>query len=78
MPDPSDCERNGLAIRFSLTVHFSPGLNPPAVLSKWSDAQEQLLGRLRDDHPDAEASARYNFLHESHEWILFGGSNPLS
>jgi internalin A len=36
----------------------------PELLPKWSDAQEQLLGRLRDDPPDAEASARYAFLHE--------------
>jgi internalin A len=36
----------------------------PELLSEWSDAQEQLLGRLRDDPPDAEAIARYAFLHE--------------
>jgi internalin A len=36
----------------------------PELLPKWSDAQEQLLGRLRDDPPDAEATARYAFLHE--------------
>ena len=36
----------------------------PELLPKWSDAQEQLLGRLRDDPPDAEANARYAFLHE--------------
>jgi internalin A len=36
----------------------------PELLSKWSDAQELLLGRLRDDPPDAEASARYAFFHE--------------
>jgi hypothetical protein len=36
----------------------------PELLPKWSGAQEQLLGRLRDDPPDAEASARYAFLHE--------------
>jgi|ERR1700722_8481550 len=29
-----------------------------------SDAQEQLLGRLRNDPPDAEATAQYTFLHE--------------
>jgi internalin A len=34
------------------------------LLPKWSDAQEQLLGRLHDDPPDAEASARYAFLHD--------------
>jgi internalin A len=36
----------------------------PELLPKWSDAQELLLGRLRDDPPDAEATARYAFLHE--------------
>jgi internalin A len=36
----------------------------PELLPEWSDAQEQLLGRLRDDPPDAEASAGYTFLHE--------------
>jgi internalin A len=36
----------------------------PELLPPWSDAQEQLLGRLRDDPPAAEAEARYAFLHE--------------
>jgi internalin A len=36
----------------------------PELLPEWSDAQEQLLGRLRDDPPDAEASACYAFLHD--------------
>jgi internalin A len=36
----------------------------PELLPKWSDVQELLLGRLRDDPPDAEASASYAFLHE--------------
>jgi len=36
----------------------------PELLSHWSDAQEQLLGRLRDDPPAAEAEAHYAFLHE--------------
>jgi internalin A len=36
----------------------------PELLPKWSDAQELLLGRLRDDPPDAAATARYVFLHE--------------
>ncbi len=36
----------------------------PELLPEWSDAQEQLLGRLRDDPPGAEASARYAFLHD--------------
>jgi internalin A len=36
----------------------------PELLPTWSDAQEQLLGRLRDDRPDATATARYAFLHE--------------
>jgi internalin A len=36
----------------------------PELLPEWSNAQEQLLGRLRDDPPDAEATARYAFLHE--------------
>jgi internalin A len=36
----------------------------PELLPQWSDAQEQLLGRLRDDPPDAEATAQYTFLHE--------------
>jgi len=29
----------------------------PDLLPEWADAQEQLLGRLRDDPPDAEATA---------------------
>jgi internalin A len=33
----------------------------PELLPTWSDAQEQLLGRLRDDPPDAETTARYAF-----------------
>jgi internalin A len=36
----------------------------PELLPTWSDAQKQLLGRLRDDPPDAEATAKYAFLHE--------------
>jgi internalin A len=36
----------------------------PELLPEWSDAQELLLGRLRDDPPEAEATARYAFLHE--------------
>jgi internalin A len=36
----------------------------PELLPEWSDAQELLLGRLRDDAPDAEATAKYVFLHE--------------
>jgi internalin A len=28
----------------------------PELLPEWSDAQEQLLGRLRDDPPQAEAT----------------------
>jgi internalin A len=36
----------------------------PELLPKWSAVQEQLLGRLRDDPPDAEASASYAFLHD--------------
>jgi internalin A len=36
----------------------------PELLPEWSDAQELLLGRLRDDPPDTEATARYAFLHE--------------
>lgn len=36
----------------------------PELLPEWSNAQEQLLGRLRDDPPDAQATARYAFLHE--------------
>jgi internalin A len=36
----------------------------PELLPPWSDAQEQLLGRLREDPPAAEAEARYAFLHE--------------
>jgi internalin A len=36
----------------------------PELLPKWSDAQQQLLGRLRNDPPDATANARYAFLHE--------------
>jgi internalin A len=36
----------------------------PELLPEWSGVQEQLLGRLRDDPPDAEASARYAFLHD--------------
>jgi len=36
----------------------------PELLPEWSDAQQQLLGRLRNDPPDATADARYAFLHE--------------
>jgi hypothetical protein len=36
----------------------------PELLPKWSEAQEQLLGRLRDDPPDSEPSARYAFLQD--------------
>jgi internalin A len=36
----------------------------PDLLPEWSDAQELLLGRLRDDPLDAEATASYAFLHE--------------
>jgi internalin A len=36
----------------------------PELLPEWSDAQELLFGRLRDDPPDAKATARYAFLHE--------------
>jgi internalin A len=36
----------------------------PELLPGWSDAQELLFGRLRDDPPDAEAIARYAFLHD--------------
>jgi internalin A len=36
----------------------------PELLPKWSDAQELLFGRLRDDPQDATATARYVFLHE--------------
>jgi internalin A len=40
------------------------GYIAPDLLPTWSDAQELLLGRLRDDPPDAEATASYAFLHE--------------
>jgi internalin A len=36
----------------------------PELLPEWSDTQEQLLGRLREDPPGAEATAHYPFLHE--------------
>jgi internalin A len=36
----------------------------PDLLPTWSNAQELLLGRLRDDPPDAEATAGYAFIHE--------------
>jgi internalin A len=36
----------------------------PELLPEWSEAQEQLLGRLRNDPPDAEATAQYTFFHE--------------
>jgi hypothetical protein len=36
----------------------------PELLPTWSDVQELLFGRLRDDPPDAEATARHAFLHE--------------
>jgi internalin A len=36
----------------------------PELLPPWSDAQEQLLGRLREDPPAAEAEGYYAFLHE--------------
>jgi internalin A len=44
--------------------HILGLLDATELLPEWSDAQEQLLGRLRDDPPDAEATARYVFLHE--------------
>jgi hypothetical protein len=37
----------------------------PELLPNWSDTQEQLLGRLRDDPPDAEATEQYTFVHAS-------------
>jgi internalin A len=36
----------------------------PELLPPWSDAQQQLLGRLREDPAAAEAKAHYAFLHE--------------
>ncbi len=36
----------------------------PELFPAWSDAQEQLLGRLSQDAPGAEVEARYRFLHE--------------
>jgi internalin A len=36
----------------------------PELLPARSDAQEQLLGRLRDEQPTSERSARYAFLHD--------------
>jgi len=36
----------------------------PELLPEWSGAQDQLLGRLREDSPTAEAEAHYAFLHE--------------
>ena len=36
----------------------------PELLPPWSGAQDQLLGRLREDPPAAEAEAHYPFLHE--------------
>jgi internalin A len=36
----------------------------PDLLSEWSDIQELLLGRLRDDPPATVAIASYTFLHD--------------
>jgi internalin A len=36
----------------------------PELLPEWAGAQEQLLGRLRDEPPTSERVARYPFLHE--------------
>jgi internalin A len=36
----------------------------PELLPEWSAAQEQLLGRLRDEPPISERNARYAFLHD--------------
>jgi internalin A len=36
----------------------------PELLPEWAGAQEQLLGRLRDEPPTSECIARYPFLHE--------------
>ena len=36
----------------------------PELLPEWASAQEQLLGRLRDEPPTSERSARYAFLHD--------------
>jgi internalin A len=36
----------------------------PELLPEWAGAQEQLLGRLRDEPPTSERSARYPFLHD--------------
>jgi len=36
----------------------------PELLPEWSGAQDQLLGRLREDPPAAEDEAQYAFLHE--------------
>jgi internalin A len=47
----------------------------PELLPPWSDVQEQLLGRLRDDPPDAETTASYAFLHDG---ILRGYLSKLS
>jgi internalin A len=46
----------------------------PELLPEWSDAQEQLLGRLRDEPPTSELSARYAFLHDG---ILRDGKQRL-
>jgi internalin A len=36
----------------------------PELLPEWSGVQDQLLGRLREGQPDAEARAHFRFLHE--------------
>jgi internalin A len=36
----------------------------PELLPEWAIAQEQLLGRLREEPPISECSARYAFLHD--------------
>lgn len=36
----------------------------PELLPGWSDTQDLLLGRLREDPQASEAEARYAFLHE--------------
>ena len=57
-------ESCGICFRVREISHDEWEYIAPELLPEWSDAQELLIGRLRDDPPDAEATARYTFLHE--------------
>jgi internalin A len=57
-------ESCGICFRLREISHHEWEYLAPELLPPWSEAQEQLLGRLREDLPTAEAEAHYAFLHE--------------